>query len=218
MKKTIVFALICAMALSAILPAYAAAGNVTYDGASQQFVFLPGSENSPTDLFPDLKDAMPGDILTQKITIKNDAKKEVKTKLYLRSLGAQAESADFLSQLNLKVQKSEDNTMAYMFDAAANETAQLTDWVYLGTLYSGGEVNLEITLSVPTELGNDFQNRIGYLDWEFKAEELPVADTDPKPPQTGDTAKPGLWAGLMIVSGLTAFLLWNKKKETSPKN
>ena len=30
-----------------------------------------------------------------------------------------------------------------MFDAPASATAQLSDWTYLGTLYSGGEVDLE---------------------------------------------------------------------------
>ena len=218
MKKLFIFLLVCGMTLSAVLPAYAVNGKVTYAGKAQQFVFTPGSEKSPSDLFPEFKNAMPGDTLTQKILIKNDAGKEVKVKLYLRSLGAHEDSAAFLSKLGLRVQKSEENTMAYMFDAPANETAQLTDWVYLGTLYSGGEVNLDITLSVPTELENDFQNQTGYLDWEFKVEELPVESTDPKPPQTGDTARPALWAGLMLISGLTVFLLWKRKEDTSPKN
>ena len=105
--------------------------------------------------------------------------------------------------------------MGYMFDAAASETAQLTEWVCLGTLYSGGEVNLNVILDVPTDLNNDFQQLIGYLDWEFKIEELPIEPTDPEPPKTGDDAPIFLWAGLMAVSfgALLLLILMKKRKE-----
>ena len=70
---------------------------------------------------------MPGDSLTQPITVKNDASKKVKVKIYMRSLGAHEDSEEFLSQLGLRVEKSAANEMAYMFDAAANETTQQSD-------------------------------------------------------------------------------------------
>ena len=213
MKKIITLLIVCFLALSSVLPVYAADGKVTYDGNAQEFIFEPGSEYSPTDLFPNFKDVMPGDTLTQKITVKNDASNKVKVKIYIRSLGAHEDSNEFLSQLGLKVQKSSDNEMAYMFDAAANETAQLTDWVCLGTLYSGGEVNLDVILNVPVELDNMFQNKIGYLDWEFMIEEFPVEPDDPLPPQTGDNSHMGLWFALMLGSGamLIILLFWRKK-------
>ena len=215
MKKLIALLTVCILALSTVMPVYAADGKVTYSGNAGKFVFEPGSDYSLTDLFPNFKDVMPGDTLTQKITVKNDADNKVKVKIYMRSLGAHEDSVEFLSQLGLKVQKSADNEMAYMFDAAADETAQLTDWVCLGTLYSGGEVNLDVTLSVPEELGNLFQNRIGYLDWEFMIEEFPIEPDDPKPPQTGDNSNLGLWFTLMLCSGamLLILLVWRKKDE-----
>ena len=201
--------------LLAVIPAYAADSRVTYNGNAGQFIFEPGSEQSPTDLFADFKGVMPGDTLTQKITVKNEADDKVKVKIYLRSLGAQEGSAEFLSQLGLKVQKSEDNEMAYMFDATANETAQLTDWVCLGTLYSGGEVNLDVILNVPAEMDNEFQNSIGYLDWEFKVEELPVEPDDPKPPQTGDNSRVGIWLAVMLgsLSVMLIILIYRKRSK-----
>ena len=220
MKRLITLLIVCVIALSSVLPAYAADGKVTYSGNAGNFVFEPGSEHSLTDLFPNFKDVMPGDTLTQKITVKNNADNKVKVKLYIRSLGAHEDSKAFLSQLGLKVDKSDDNEMAYMFDAKANETAQLTDWVYLGTLYSGGEVNLDVTLTVPVELDNEFQNQIGYLDWEFMIEEFPVEDTDPKPPQTGDNSNLGLWFAIMLCSGamLIILLVWRKKDKETEEN
>ena len=220
MKKIITLLITFVLLLSSTVTVFAADGKVTYSGNAGSFVFEPGSDHSLTDLFPNFKGIMPGDSLTQKITVKNDADNKVKVKIYMRSLGAHEDSVEFLSQLGLKVAKSEENEMAYMFDATANETAQLTDCVCLGTLYSGGEVNLDVTLNVPTSLDNEFQSKIGYLDWEFMIEEFPVEEGDPKPPQTGDNSNMGLWLALMLCSGamLIILLFWRKKDKEQEEN
>ena len=213
MKKCFPFLCVCALLLSCIMPVHGADGNVTYSGDAGQFVFTPGSDHSPTDLFPDFKDVMPGDSITQAVTVRNDASNKVKVKIYIRSRGAQPGSEAFLSALHLRVEKSEDNTMAYMFDAAANEPAQLFEWVCLGTLYSGGEVNLNVILDVPTELDDTYQQQIGYLDWEFMIEELEIEPTDPEPPKTGDTTRYEVWLGMVVVSLLAVVLLIPAKRQ-----
>ena len=148
MKKLTFFLLSLCILLSCSVNAFAAGSSVTYDGEARNFIFSPGSTHSPTDLFQNFKSVMPGDSLTQDITVINDSHRNVKVKIYMRALGAHEGSVDFLSQLHLRVKKSDSNTMAYMFDATADETAQLTDWVCLGTLYSGGKVDLQVLLAL----------------------------------------------------------------------
>lgn len=213
MKKVIALMIALMLVLSAAFPTFAAGGEVIYDGDAQKFIFEPGSEFSPTDLFPDVKGVMPGDCLTQKITVRNDASNEVKVKIYLRSLGADKDSTEFLAQLSLRVKITDENEMAYMFDAAANETAQLTDWVCLGTLYSGGEVNLDVMLEVPVELDNEYSHQIGYLDWEFMVEEFPLEEDDPQPPDTGDSTEQIRWIGMMMcsVTLILITIVWQRK-------
>lgn len=202
--------MVLALCLS-IAPAAFADASVSYKGSADKFVFTPGSEYSPTDLFENFKDVMPGDTLTQQIEVKNDVKNDVKIKLYMRALGADANSEGFLNQMDLTVKAADGSEL---FAAPAGETAQLTDWVCLGTFYSGAKTTLNVTLNVPIEMGNDYANQIGTLDWEFAVEELPVEPTDPVGPKTGDDTPVALYAAICAVcAGAVVFLFATRKKK-----
>ena len=111
--------------------------------------------------------------------------------------------------MNLTVEQNDDDIL---FSAPANETADLTDWVCLGTYASGAEVELSLTLDVPVEMDNTFQNAVGSLSWEFKVEEIPTEGQ----PDTDDNLGMLLYVGIgfiVIAAVLIVFFVFKKKKE-----
>ena len=209
-RSVFALVLVCCTLLTIPITAAADNGTVTYDGKAREFKFKPGSIYSETDLFPNFKNVMPGDTLTQQIVINNTGLTSKHIKVYLRSLGA-TENEAFLNQMELTVTKSGKDTV--YFKAPADETAQLTDWKLLGTIYKGGKITLDLTLKVPIEMGNDFQQNIGKLDWEFKVDEIPH---DPDAPKTGDTSHIYLLITIMVVclvALIVLFAVYRKKRK-----
>jgi len=213
-----------------------AAGVVTFEANEQKFDFAPGSVYSPSDLFTDFKDLMPGDSVTQSVRVKNNGKDGYTTNIYIRALGATPdkvikEATDtagevkfedgkelngtgktvnqkVLSQLELDVVAKKDSKK--LFDATADKTDGLSDWVMLGSLRKGGEVDIEVTVTVPLTMGNEFQNVAGGIDWQFKVEEIP----DPSVPDTGDSAGIMLYSAMFGAAALALFVLIVLKKRT----
>ena len=196
MKKTfrIISSLVLALMLLCSTAVSFATGSssVTYKGKAKEFIFQPGSDYSVTDLFTNFKGVMPGDTLTQQINVRNEASKKVNVKIYIRALGpaelennngeeivSADDSADFLKEMKLTVETDSDKKL---FDAPADQTAGIKDWVCLGTFRSGADVDLNVDLEVPITMGNDYQERIGALDWQFMAEEFPLDPDDPSTP------------------------------------
>ena len=220
MKRFSAWIFVWLLVWSMALPVCAAGGNVTYDGSAQEFIFAPGSDYSPTDLFTEFKDVMPGDRLVQEILVRNTASKDVEVKIYMRALGAHEDSKDFLSKLRLLVEKKEEQGNVLIFDATASEKAQIIDWVCLGSFSHGSEAVLQVILEVPVELDNTYSSQIGKLDWEFKVEEFPIEEDEPQTPEdqkdstvttptTGDVLW-GAWQSsvLCCVASLVLGMLW----------
>lgn len=209
MRKLTACLLALLLVLCGAVTASAEDGNVTYSGDSGKFIFEPGTNYSPTDLFPDLKDVMPGDVLTQRIVIRNAASRRVDIRINMRSLGAHPDSVDFLSQMRMTVTQLTDTEL---FNAPADQSAQLTDWVCLGTVASGGTVELEVKLEVPVTMTNEHRNLVGYLDWQFMVEEFPAGTL----PQTGDDMNFPLYIGLMggaLVAIVVVVILMVRRKK-----
>ena len=91
----------------------------------------------------------------------------------------------FLSQMTLKVTQNGTNDL---FEAPSDEARPLgtEEWIPLGSIQYGGTTTLNVTLKVPIEMNDEFQDAIGYVDWEFKAEEVPYI-----PPHDDPSPSPG---------------------------
>jgi len=169
----------------------AADSDVIYVGGEAKFIFVPGSDESPTDLFVNFKNVMPGDVLTQTVNIVNSFEDCDYVNFYLQAVphtddkNPLSEAVDqiistdtrntgdkiaymenFLSKLHLKV----ENGREIIFDASADQQADLKDPVFLCSLKYGKGRNLEITLTIPEDLEDAFADRIGEIDWKFIAE------------------------------------------------
>lgn len=213
MKKTLktisALALVLVLLLGMSATAFAES-KVTYEGGAEKFVFLPGSEYSETDLFENFKGVMPGDVITQEITVRNNYTKAEKVNIYLRAVVHDeqgnplseevARTEDlvsmqhFLSQLTMTVKQGDK----VLFSASPDELDGLKENVLLGTFPGKSYTKLVVELSVPIELGSEYANRVGEVDWVFTAEEVT------KTIQTGDDSDLILWAALMTLSLVTA--------------
>ena len=152
-----------------------------------------------------------GNPLTYSETYENEDSKDQKNAAGERDETV-ATMADFLSKLSMDVYLvNADGTKETIFSASPDKSAQLTDNVLLGTFAKGQSAKLEAVLTVPAELGNEYANRVGEVDWLFTVEgfnnEKPLIPT-------GQLNWPvvvfGALGALLIVGG--AVVLGKKKK------
>ena len=201
-------------------------GIVSYKGGAEKFVFLPGSSYTDTDLFDGFKGVMPGDTLTQTIEVRNRFLGTGSVKIYLRAVAHDEQTnplskevaatgetvatmSDFLSKLYMEVWQGGTR----IYTGTPDQLDGLKNNVLLASVPRFGSVTLTVKLQVPKELGNEYANRVGEVDWVFTAEEL-----DPQGnPKTGDTSNLVLWIVVMVLClaaiAVVAFLVLKKKKQ-----
>lgn len=194
--SSLLIALMTVMGIS--MTAFAADSSVTFkDG--KLTVFEPGSVHTNTDLFDNFKGVMPGDTRSEDITVQNKSKDYDYIKVYMRAVlhdesgnpisekvlnelrnderreqtSEAAYMYDFLSQLSMTVKNGTDE----IYNASPDELSGLVENVYLGTLRKDQSLKLNVELAVPIEMGNEYANRIGEVDWVFVVEGY----DDPKP-------------------------------------
>lgn len=203
MKKAISIILALLLGMTSAM----AASSVTFKGGAENYVFLPGSAFDETDMFENFKNVMPGDVLTQRIKVQNTSDMEVR--VYMRAEPVEEKHRAFLERLNLQVSCQDEE----IFDAAASETAQLTEYTLLGTFKTAGSTELVVTLTVPLDLGSEFMASMGVVPWSFMVEEVPEDDT----PHTGDDFELGTWllAAGMILAAIAYVLIQMKRQKAS---
>lgn len=212
MKRFSALLLVFVMVMGLSVTAFAVDSTVTFKGFGEKggFDFQPGSAYSAADLFDNFKNVMPGDELTETIRIKNEARDCDYIKLYLRAevhdedgnpltydeafehadgkdqagVGGERDETvatmqDFLSQLHMRVYNGDQ----LIYDSTPDQEGALAENVFLAKLTVGETAELTVELDVPIELGNEYSNRVGEVDWIFTAEGF----DRPSPPPDDDT-------------------------------
>lgn len=170
------------LVMSFATTAFAADSSITFTGFSSGFEFQPGSEYTETDLFQNFKNVMPGDTVTETITFTNSATDCDFVNLYMRAEAhdetdnplspkvAEKETVatmtEFLSKLSMKVW----NGTELIYEASPDELDGLKTNRLLGTFRTGETATLKVELTVPIDLGNEYANRVGEVDWIFHVE------------------------------------------------
>ncbi len=210
MKKVTSILLALMLVVSLAVTASAADTAIHYGGQGI-FSFQTDSVYE-TDLFDNFKAVMPGDKLSQNITVSNGAKcSYVKVYLYAEPHTGTAgheianNNVEFLKQLTLTVKQGD----SVLSQGPANRAAGLENKQYLGKLYRGQSLKLEAILELPIETGNEFRFTQGEVDWIFVFEEYNDAG-----PKTGDENQMGLYVAMLGVSlaGMLVILALKKKK------
>ena len=173
MKKFATISTILLLSLILVAPASALRSSVYFLGQAEKFVFHPGSDWSDTDLFDDFKNVMPGDKLTESISVRNAAGDCDTVKIYLKAETPEATDGEtaasmavFLAQLSMTVTRDGET----IYEASPDQLAGLADFYLLGEYAAGESTTLDISLNVPLTLGSEYMHRSGAVDWTFMAE------------------------------------------------
>ncbi len=210
-KGKIVSLFICLLILivSAAEIAYAFPNRptVSYNGREKSFVFVNTEE---TDLFPDFKEVVPGDVIAQEIEVRGDHITAA-TDFYLRA--EVEEGAAIPESVLLHVYLGEKLiSSSFLSDEKA-----LAQEVHLCRMEKDGTAKLTAVLEVPTSVGNEISDMQQKVKWIFTVQEQ---DSDvSRPIQTGDSNNWNFAIAVNAASLLTIFfILFYRKKEEKEQN
>ena len=238
MKKLVSLLLALMVVLSLAIPAFAASDEavITVKGKND-FSYDVDSSYHETDLFGGFKNVMPGDTpasnpdLVQPITIRNRSWATDYIKVYLKAEPhvdgkndpkydrdvAAAEGKDHVSLaemeklLKLMTLTIYDKTGKEVYSGPAYNAPDKS--IYLGSLRRLKNLTFTAELSVSPEMGNEFANRIGEIDWIFTVS----YHNDPSDsPKTGDFIIP--IALILLISSAIALLLLVISRRRKKKN
>ena len=236
MKKKIFSLMMSVVMLAGFATEAAAQGKVTYVANANEFIFEPGSEYSETDLFTNFKNVMPGDTLEDTIEVQNTKSAKHKIRIYVRAIGPTEGVEDgtlvgvdddgneydvitvnqaLLDELKITA-VAKDERVFIDEQEVSDIVFEDGTWFYIGTLYNNKSTELKLTLHVPLELDNDFQDVAGYVDWQFMVEEIPLPKDDPYIPDTGDHTNTALYAAMFgVCAAALVVIIFLKKKKAS---
>lgn len=146
--------------------------NVVYNGSTRKVEFenalLPFFKDSENpDLFTEMKDLMPGDSVTQTITVGTKNTGSDTVRLFLRT---EKENEDYV-----KLTESYPDWVTFTVKQGDKvlATGDLKDGVKLGEFRGDGKTELTVQLDIDINAGNDLQGLVASVDWVFTAEVEP---------------------------------------------
>ena len=227
-KIAILAALVCILALGIAAVTWAAdpVPTVIFDAKAKTFTFQnciqytygdedgDGTAEQYPDLFPTIKNAMPGDSFDQTIRVKViNAGRDV-VKMYLRSENPNDDYDKLINDSGDEVKltarfgevggaKRNILDLAKDFIRGRKDTAITstdTNMVYLGA-YTGSsrEREIDVTFALELTAGNEYAGKTATVDWVFIAEIIPYTPDPVGPTPGGDDDDRGTW-NLELVS------------------
>lgn len=133
-------------------------------------------ELAKPDLFENFKDLLPGSARTQTVKVKNAYKEPVTMSLSAMDLDENLKEKEPLVYSLLQEQISAiitDDTGKIVYEGGLGGPESDFN-LPLGRFKSGEEKRLTVRIAVKPEMGNDFQELMGRVRWEFTANEIVV--------------------------------------------
>lgn len=179
MKKLFTRILVCAAVAVLLLSGFA----VNALSATSEVVLTSGAgdliSDPASDLFQNFKGLMPSMKVDQLINLKNKNARTVNLYLKMEAVdevikkkASDGDSINLLKALNLKLtlKKPNGQTTVFYDGKAYNSTGG--NKIFLGTYAQGSTGSITATVSVPKELGNDYQGLDCKVKWVFSCEEV----------------------------------------------
>lgn len=202
------------------------------------FVFTPTDETTYTvsvqDLFYNFKNLLPGETVSQTITVTNSYTESME--IFLRAEEIEQSLAQGQEELVERLLKEyavilvtdEDGQVVYYgpiwgnLDSAGSNPVTMTNDVSLGTFAPGETKTLNVQVQIDPEMGNEYQDLWGLIRWVWTAQgdegtttETPVDTPSTDTPKTGDNTDLLLYASACMASGaglILALILGRKKQ------
>jgi len=205
--------------------------------AEGEFAFSPVN----TDLFANFKQLLPGEVRSQRIEVSNTSGQPVEIFLRAEEMQQVSDNPETLALINKLLREhaviivtDEDGTVIYKGpvwgephrDGAKPNTMRYD--ISLGLFAPGKVKRLNVQLSLDPNLGDEYQNLLGRIQWVWSARgdspetpaipaipAAPATPSTPSVPKTGDTSSLLLWAGMMAASAVlfVLTLAWGRKSK-----
>ena len=181
---------------------------IEFKGSTEGFVF----DVNGGDLFHNFKNMVPGESVSQLISVTNNSKEDVELFLWAEpdDVNLDSRQKELLEKYSVLTIADDKGEILYE-GALLPEDIESRLHTSLGLFSSRETKNLYLSLKIAPEIGNDFQNLNTSLDWGLKAmgQEFEV-------PETGDNSNIGVWIGLAGVGAggfIAACVLAIKQKK-----